>query len=118
MRRGRTAEDMSKNESMLVTVENRLTSLVTSLHDNMQKRIAKNPTPKVIQEMGKCLDLEDILEIKETLEIKQDRDRNLRKVMTKAKYSEEEKDQITEEYDLFQKKSLSGLKTVKVKIKK
>ena len=63
---------------MLVTVQNKLT-LVRSLKSHMQERITKHPIPLVIQEMGKCLDLEDILKKEETAEVKQEREKSLKK---------------------------------------
>ena len=66
---------------MLVSVQNKLTSLVRSLKSHMQERITKHPIPLVIQEMGKCLDLEDILKKEETAEVKQEREKSLKKVM-------------------------------------
>ena len=70
----------------------------------MQERITKHPTPLVIQEMGKCLDLEDILKKEETAEVKQEREKSLKKVMQKTKYSKAEKENIVKEYDIFKRK--------------
>ena len=66
---------------MLVTVQIKLTSLVRSLKSDIQERITKHPRPLVIQEVGKCLDLEDILKKEETAEVKQEREKSLKKVM-------------------------------------
>ena len=57
----------------------KLTSLVRSLKSDIQERITKHPRPLVIQEVGKCLDLEDILKKEETAEVKQEREKSLKK---------------------------------------
>ena len=69
-------------------------SLARRLGAFLQERITSNPTPEVIQLMGKCLDLSDIMEMKDTLEIKQKREKSLMKVMKKVKIEEKEHDDI------------------------
>ena len=104
MRRGRSAADVSSCQSVLTSVENKLTSLARRLRIMLQERITNNPTPSVIKMMGKCLDLGDILETEETGEIKQEREQNLKKVMIRAKYGREEQEQIVKEYELFKER--------------
>ena len=104
MRRGRTARDVSSCQSVLTSVENKLTSLARRLRILLQERITSNPTPPVIKMMGKCIDLGDILDMEETVEIKQEREQNLKMVMSRAKYGEEEQQQIVKEYELFKER--------------
>jgi hypothetical protein len=101
VRRGRTAQDISSCRSVVTTVQNRLTSLVRSLKTHLVERITTNPTPKVIQEMGKCMDLGDILEVKETEKVNEERKKSLRNVMNKAQYDQGEQRKIVEEYEVF-----------------
>ena len=89
-RMGRTADDISGCESVLSTVENKLTSLVKHPRKHLEEMLKASPTPAVIKEAGNCLDLEDILEKKETTEVKVEREKSLGKVMKKAKYGEED----------------------------
>ena len=86
---------------MLTSVQNKLTSLVRRLGSLLQERMTKNPTPSVIKMMGKCLDLDDIIEMEESEELKQEREKNLKMVMRRAKYVEEEQEQIVAEYEVF-----------------
>ena len=82
MRRGRSEQDfpglnlprrMTCNP-VLTTVENRLTSLVKNLANNLEERLANAPTPQVTKEMGRCLDLEDIIQKEETVGLKGERE--------------------------------------------
>ena len=100
-RKGRSAKDIPFSQSVLITVENRLTSLVRNLKTKLKERLDNNPTPDVIKEMGRCLDLEDILEEKETVVMKENRDRSLRKVLQKGRYEQQEQDEIVKEYEVF-----------------
>ena len=84
---------------MLATVENRLTSLVRNLRKRLEERIAANPTPSVIKDMGSCLDLANILEQDETEQEKGERLRILRRLLKKAKC--EEVDEMLMEYEEF-----------------
>ena len=104
VRRGRSSGDISNCQSVLTTVENRLTSLTKKLRVSLLERVSNNPTPKVIKMMGKCLDLGDILEKEETEEIKREREKNLRMVMKTAKYEEEEKEMVVKEYEVFKER--------------
>ena len=90
-------------QSVVKTVENRLTSLVRSLRSHLQERILKNPTPKAIQEMDKCLDLEDIVYMDKTKEIKENRETSLKNIMKKAKYTKNGQDTIIKKYETFQR---------------
>ena len=101
VRRGRSSADISNCQSVLTTVENRLTSLSRRLRVNLEERISNNPTPKVIKMMSKCLDLGEILEKEETQSIKNEREKNLRMVMKRAKYEVEEQNVIVKEYEIF-----------------
>ena len=92
---------------MLKTVENRLTSLVRGLWQSLEVRLTNNPTPEIIKEMGRCLDLEDILKEEGERE-RAEREKSLRRVMDKAKYEEREKDAIVQEYCVF-KERINGL---------
>ena len=87
-RMGRSMDDIpaTESQSVLVTVENRLTSLVSALVMNQEKRLADTPTPEVIKEAGRCLDLEDILQNEETTEVKNEREKSLKNLMRKANY--------------------------------
>ena len=104
VRRGRSSGDISNCQSVLTTVENRLTSLTKKLRVSLLERVSNNPTPKVIKMMGKCLDLGDILEKEETEEIRREREKNLRMVMKTAKYEEEEKEMVVKEYEVFKER--------------
>ena len=73
--------------------------------------MTNNPTPSVIKMMGKCLDLDDILEMEESEELKQEREKNLKMVMRRAKYAEDEQKQIVAEYEVF-KDRVRDLNTV------
>ena len=86
---------------MLTSVQNKLTSLVRRLGSLLQERMTNNPTPSVIKMMGKCLDLDDILELEESEELKQEREKSLKMVMRRAKYVEEEQKEIVAEYEVF-----------------
>ena len=104
MRRGRTSQDISCNQSVLDTVQNRLTSLVRSLKIHLMERTTNHPTPLVIKEIGKCLDLDDILKKDETTEVKKEREKSIMKVMLRGKYDEDTKKEIVKEYDLFKQR--------------
>ena len=54
--------------------------------------------------MGKCLDLEDIVKVNETEELKEDRETSLKNIMKKAKYTNNEQDKIIVEYEIFKRK--------------
>ena len=66
-RRGRSAADISASNKLLKTVENKLTSLVKHLANNLERRLAEDPTPKVVQVMSECLDLKDIITNKDNM---------------------------------------------------
>ena len=82
VRRGRAALDISPHKSLLTTVENRLGSLVRFLKTKLEERIAANPTPGIILEMGKCLNFGDILKEEETFEVGERQSKSLKKMMT------------------------------------
>ena len=78
------------------------------LWQNLEERLTNNPTPEVIKEMGRCLDLEDLLMKDEGERERVEREKSLRKVMDKAKYDKKEKDAIVQEYCVF-KERINGL---------
>ena len=101
LRRGRTSQDMSPHQSLLVTVQNKLVSLVKNLKVKLVERINANPTPDIIIEMGKCLNLEAILDEEESQDVKEKQRKSLKRVMERAKYDEEDEGIILEEYEEF-----------------
>ena len=103
VRRGRSARDIPSCQSALITVENTLSSLMRNLKTHLQERLVNNPTPDLIKEMGRCLDLGDILEVDETLEVKEMREKSLKKVMQKAKCEKKEQNDILKQYRVFKK---------------
>ena len=109
-RRGRAAMDVSPHKSLLITVENRLGSLVRFLKTRLEERIAANPTPEIIVEMGKCFDLGDILVEEETVEVGEIRSKSLKKIMAAANYEEEKQFKIMEEYEEFKRKAKDLMK--------
>ena len=102
LRRGRAAQDESPHQSLLVTVQNKLVSLVKNLKTKLVDRITAHPTPDNIIEMGKCLNLEDILSEDRSLERQKN---SLKRVMAKAKYCEDEKEKILHEYEEFRRRA-------------
>ena len=79
-RRGRSAADISASNKLLKTVENKLTSLVKHLANNLERRLAEDPTPKVVQVMSECLDLKDIITNKDNMEKNADMEKSLKKL--------------------------------------
>ena len=86
-RMGRSKGDISSSLSVLTSVENNLTSLVRNIVKHLELRLTASPTPKVIMEAGKCLDLEDIIITEESDTVKADREKSLKFLLKKAKYS-------------------------------
>ena len=103
-RMGRTGDDISKSQAILATVENRLKSLVKNLVVNLEKRLKNNPTPGVIMDMKKCLDLQDILDIEETEDARESRKRSLNSLLQKATYDELSVKHISEQYEVFKER--------------
>jgi hypothetical protein len=63
-RRGRSAADMGSND-ILLTVENRLTSLCKNLADRIENRTIKNekyPIADIFQLIASCFELQDLLQ--------------------------------------------------------
>ena len=65
---------------------------------NLEKRLADTPTPEVIKEAGRCLDLEDILQNEETTEVKNEREKSLKNLMRKANYEYSDIKKIMKQY--------------------
>ena len=100
-RRGRSAEDFSPNLDLLTTAENRIKGLCKSLTKHLERRLKDTPTPQVIDCCSKCLDIEDILEKEEDDKVKKERERNLKNILSKAKYDTEKANLVLKEYEIF-----------------
>ena len=57
-RRTRSQADISMSKSLLITVQNRLSSLCKHLASILSNRLKDSPTPSIISTMGGCFDLE------------------------------------------------------------
>ena len=68
---------------------------------NLEKRLADTPTPEVIEEAGRCLDLENILQNEETTEVKNETEKSLKNLMRKANYEYSDIKKIMKQYTTF-----------------
>ena len=100
-RRGRSAADISASNKLLKTVENKLTSLVKHLANNLERRLDEDPTPKVVKVLSECLDLKDIIANKDNMEKNADMEKSLKKLCDLAKYSDDKKKEIEQQYKEF-----------------
>ena len=88
-RRERSAGDISASNKTLKTVENKLTSLVKYLANNLEKRLEGDPNPKVIEVMANCLDLKDIIEYENDKQKNNEMEKNIKELCKMANYDEE-----------------------------
>ena len=95
---GRSKDEIPLSNSLLVTAENKLTSLVKNLVKHLNERLEATPTPAVIVEAGKCLDLSNILD---NADNDAEKKKSLKQFLGIAKYDEEMKQEILRRYDIF-----------------
>ena len=88
-RRERSAGDISASNKTLKTVENKLTSLVKYLANNLEKRLEGDPNSKVIGVMANCLDLKDIIEYINDKQKNNEMEKNIKELCKMANYDEE-----------------------------
>ena len=100
-RMGRSKDDIPDSSSIMTTVENKLNSLVKNLVRHLEARLKAAPTPTVIEEAGRCLDLENILSVEKSSESDHEMDKSLKKLLRMAKYGEEENTKILKQYTIF-----------------
>ena len=108
-RRGRSGDDIkSSSLSLLKTVENRLSSLCNNLALKLETRLAvekDHQSSEIIRLMGKCLDIQKILDNGMNDEEFNTAGReSLDEVATKAGYVVEEKSAIIAEYEVFKQR--------------
>ena len=94
-RRGRSADDMRRSSlSLLITVQNRLSSLCNAIASNLEERIETVKThtsTELITTMGECFDIGDMLEKDELDEdFNKKGIKSLETVLKKARYEENE----------------------------
>ena len=99
-RRGRSRADIPASLDVLTTVENRMTSLCKGLVKHLERRLGDNPTPKVIKECAKCLDMEDLVS-QECDGVLDERRKSLKRILKMANYSETDTDLILAQYPIF-----------------
>ena len=109
-RRGRSASDISANQSLLQTVENRLTSLCTHLASVLQSRLEDTPTPSIIPIMSKCLDLEDIVSKEETADQKSEREKDIKALCKAGKVDNAKIEAVVKQYNSFKDKLINVVK--------
>ena len=98
-RKTRSQADISSSKSLLLTVQNRLSSLCKHLASILESRLKEHPTPEVISIMAGCLDLGCILDEEETEEVKANRKKCLKKLVKAARI--ETVDNVLKQYDVF-----------------
>ena len=98
---GRSKDDIPDSSSIMTTVETKLNSSVKNLVRHLEARLKAAPTPTVIEEAGRCLDLENILSVEKSSESDHEMDKSLKKLLRMAKYREEENTKILKQYTIF-----------------
>ena len=114
-RRGRSADDIRQSSlSLLLTIQNQLSSFCRIVANNLEERlnnVKDYKSTNLIKTMGKCLNVTDILKMGEDKEFNIIGEQNLKIILSKAKYSENESATIHSEYRIF-KKSLHELNLI------
>ena len=107
--RGRSGEAIKEGSlSLLISVQNRLSSLCNGLASKLEKRLSvekDHPSVNLIRHMADCLDIMEIIK-------KGDRDedfnavgeRGIQKLTNKAKYTTEIASKVMEEYRIFKRR--------------
>ena len=107
-RRGRSADDIRQSSlSLLLTIQNRLSSFCRIVANNLEERlnnVKDHKSTNLIKTMGKCLNVRDILKMGEDKEFNIIGEQNLKIILSKAKYSENESATIHSEYRIFKKR--------------
>ena len=107
-RRGRSADDIRQSSlSLLLTIQNRLSSFCRIVANNLEERlnnVKDHKSTNLIKMMGKCLNVRDILKMGEDKEFNIIGEQNLKIILSKAKYSENESATIHSEYRIFKKR--------------
>ena len=112
-RRGRSSSDIRKaSHSLLITVQNRLSSLCNTIANSLEERLENEEThssSELINKMGNCLDIEEMLEIGiDDVDFNEKGVNGLEELLIIAKYNDDEVKEIKEQYMLF-KERLHGL---------
>ena len=112
-RRGRSSSDIRKaSHSLLITVQNRLSSLCNTIASTLEERLKNEDThssSNLINKMGKCLDIEEMLEMgTDDMDFNEKGIECLEELLTIAKYNDDEVKEIKDQYVLF-KERLHGL---------
>ena len=107
-RRGRTSDDIRKaSNSLLVTVQNRLSSLCSAIAKSLEERLENEEThcsTKLIDKMGECLDISKMLDnsIEDVDGSETERSlKVLEELLVVAKYCDDGVKEVKEQYVMF-----------------
>ena len=108
-RRGRSADDISRSSlSLLITVQNRLSSLCSAIADRLEDRLSREKDHKstdLVKTTGKCLNIDDILEKGVDDEaFNRIGENNLRILLVTARYSDDGSESVIKEYKIFKRR--------------